>query len=104
MFLHHAVIGYPLNGLQVDHIDGNGLNNRRENLRIVTHRQNHQNKKCHRAGGKKSSRFLGVRLHKASGLWQTRIWINGKELSLGYFHDEQKAGDAYQKALLKLKK
>lgn len=45
MFLHHAVIGFPLNGFVVDHIDNNPMNNRRSNLRLVSHRENLSNLK-----------------------------------------------------------
>jgi len=42
--LHHAIMGIPENGLVIDHINGNGLDNRKCNLRIVTNRENCQNK------------------------------------------------------------
>ena len=45
LYLHRLIMGLtPGDGLEVDHLNGNGLDNRRENLRVVTHAQNHQNK------------------------------------------------------------
>ena len=42
--LHHMIVGYPINGLVVDHVDRNPLNNKRDNLRIVSQSQNMYNK------------------------------------------------------------
>lgn len=101
VFLHHAVIGYPLNGLVVDHKNGNSLDNRRENLRIVTQRENTQNQKCHR-NGQKSSRFIGVYWDKSRSKWNSMIRINGKRKCLGRFDDEINAANAYQKEINQL--
>ena len=92
--LHHVVIGYPLNNNEIDHIDGDGLNNQRSNLRIVTHRKNQQNTHNHRNG-----RLAGAHYFKPDKTWRARIWIDGKLKVLGYFKTEQDAHAAYLNAL-----
>jgi hypothetical protein len=100
--MHHCVIGQPLNGKDVDHINGNTLDNRMVNLRIVTHRQNMQNKRCHR-NGKKSSRFVGVYWDKINWKWVAELKDCGQRLLFKRFDEEEKASEAYQEALAKLK-
>lgn len=95
--LHHIVIGKPTKRLEVDHIDGNGLNNQRSNLRIVTRRVNDQNRIEHRKG-----KLVGAIFHKYSGKWQARIKIDGKRKSLGYFKTEQEAHKAYVEVMERL--
>ena len=78
----------------IDHIDINPLNNKIENLRIVNQSQNCRNrnkqKNC-------SSIYKGVSWHKTHNKWMTQIRINGKIKTLGYFINEDEAGEAYQK-------
>jgi len=93
--LQHVVMGKPPKGFDVDHIDGNGLNNQRSNLRIVTHRGNGQNLKIHR-GGKLSGCTLRKELK--SKPWQAKIQIDGITKSLGYFSTEQEAHERYLEA------
>lgn len=92
LFLHHAVVGRPLKGLVVDHINGNGLDNRLSNLRIVTRRENTHNQKRHREKGK----IVGACWDKSKKRWVSCIRINGKQKFLGRFKTEKEAGDAYQ--------
>ena len=94
IWMHHLVIGKPTKGMMIDHIDGNGLNNQRSNLRIVTNRQNLQNMKNHRNG-----KLSGCYYNKNNNKWQAQIRINGKIKYLGYYNTEQEAHDAYLKAL-----
>ena len=89
VYLHHWIIGFPLNNQEVDHIDGNGLNNTRENLRIVSHTVNSQNQ--HQP---KSSRVLGVIWDAARKQWQVRL----KSIFHGRFQTEKEAA-AYSKFL-----
>lgn len=97
-FLHHYIVGYPLNNNEVDHMDGDGLNNQRDNLRIGSHRKNGQNRKEHR-NGSKTSKYVGVSWNKARNKWLVMTQINGKMLYLGYFNDEEEANLAYQSAV-----
>lgn len=91
----HRVIMNPEPGYQVDHINGNGLDNRRVNLRICTPRQN----SCNVAPQPgKSSRFKGVGWCKRSKKWRARIRDNGKFKELGEYTDEMDAARAYDKA------
>lgn len=99
--MHHCVIGHPLNNMKIDHIDGNGLNNQRSNLRIVDHRGNNQNQKVHREG-----HLLGtylVRDVRRNNPWRARIYINGKSKFLGFYETEQLAHEAYLEAFKALK-
>lgn len=92
-------IGYKLE--HVDHIDHNGLNNTRENIRPCTSQEN----KCNRTKQKNNtSGFKGVSWHKASGKWETRIGMNGKTKYLGLFDDPKDAAEAYKQAARKLHK
>ena len=80
---------------RIDHRNGNGLDNRRENLRPCTVRQNTRNQRPHTNS---SSRFLGVCWHKRDGVWQAAIKPDGKNIHLGSFRSETDAARAYDVA------
>jgi hypothetical protein len=92
VYMHHCVVGRPLNGQEVDHISGDRLDNQQINLRIVTRRQNAQNYPIHRSG-----RLPGATLKKGnlSKPWQAQITIDDKKKHLGYFKTELEAHQAY---------
>lgn len=92
--IHQAILGRPLNGKVIDHIDGDTLNNQRKNLRIVTNREN-LSKRRERLQGKTSSRYVGVGWHKRDQKWFAQIYIQGRKKFLGYFLNEESARDAY---------
>ena len=71
---------------QCDHINGDGLDNRRGNLRVSTYAQNNRN--CRRHVRNPSSRYLGVSWDKIHENWKTSITINGKQISIGYYETE----------------
>lgn len=91
--MHRLIINAPY-GKQVDHINGNGLDNRKENLRLVDNNQNQWNR--HNISGK--SKYKGVHWNKANKKWHSQIRVYGKRLHLGYFKDEIEAARAYDKA------
>ncbi len=84
---------------QLDHTNGNRLDNRLVNLRIVTPRQNSQNRTTHRAG-----RLVGCSYHKQRRLWRAYITVRRKQRSLGYYETEQEAHEAYLCALQNITK
>jgi hypothetical protein len=92
--LHRFVMG-ARRGDIVDHINGDTLDNRRDNLRFVTPRQSAQNRGPH--AGSLSS-FVGVTLHRATGRWQAQICSGGVCRYLGLFNDEREAALAYDAA------
>ena len=74
---------------EIDHINGNGMDNRIENLREVTHQQNNHN---HRVPPKHNTTgFLGVSYYKAGKKYSAHININGKKKHLGYFSNPEDA-------------
>lgn len=75
---------------KADHIDGNKLNNRRSNLRIVTVAQNSQNMAAHSDA---RSRYRGVDWFAPHKKWRARVCISGKVHDLGYFDDELVAAE-----------
>lgn len=78
----------------VDHINGDGLLNTRDNLRVVSHRQNTQNR-FH----KKKSKYPGVSKRADIKKWNAYIRLNGKQIHLGYYNTEKEAFEAYKKAV-----
>ena len=95
----HRLIMLPPPGLVTDHINRNGLDNRRCNLRIATHSQNNANKAPMR--GKTASVYKGVS-KTPYGKWQAMTRTKGKELYLGTFESEIDAAKAYDKKVFEL--
>jgi hypothetical protein len=91
----HRDVMQPPAGYEVDHINGDKLDNRRSNLRICTRAQNAANRV--RASHNNASMFKGVgRLR--SGNWRARITVNGQLRNLGTFDTEIEAAIAYDRA------
>jgi hypothetical protein len=83
--LLHRLILSPKAHEVVDHINGNGLDNRRENLRAVTQKENQQNRRV------TTGRAKGVHFRESRGYWIARITVNGKIIHLGNFVLEEDA-------------
>lgn len=88
----HRELMKPEIGEMVDHIDGNGLNNQRQNLRICTNSQNQFNSKKQ---SNNTSGFKGVSWHKGNRKWKVAMVVRGKRISIGYFSEKEKAAAAY---------
>ncbi len=91
VLMHRMLTGWG----RTDHQDGNGLNNRRLNLRPATAVQNNGNRKPTRCA---RSKFKGVYWETAAGRWRARIGVEGRIVSLGCFPSEKEAALAYDKA------
>ena len=89
--MHRAIAGAEEMQI-VDHIDGNGLNNRRANVRIASVSQNCMNRK---RAKNNTAKFKGVTYHAKDQKWWARIMANGRRVSLGYFETAAEAGAAY---------
>ena len=81
-YLHHLLLGNH-KGLEIDHIDGDRLNNRRSNLRICTHQQNQCNQPLQRNN---TSGVAGVRYYRPRHKFVARIKVSQYDLHLGYYH------------------
>jgi len=79
---------------QIDHININPLDNRIENLRVLTHSQNNRNQKKRKNC---SSQYKGVNWNKQNNKWKAQININGKVKYLGLFTNEEEAAETYKK-------
>ena len=75
-------------GLEIDHINRQRGDNRLDNLRLVTHQENHFNR----------SKTKGYAWHKVKGKWIASIRVNGKKKHLGYYDNEQDARQSYLSA------
>ena len=93
--IYQLVNNVVLGVKEVDHIDGDGLNNRPGNLRMATDVQNAQNRKC-----PSNNKLLikGVQAELYCAKYRARIWINGKRIHLGMYKTPEEAHAAYAKA------
>lgn len=88
---------------EVDHINGNGLDNRRCNLRPCTHSQNQANGVKYKTYNhqKTTSKYKGVSWRKDCSKWHARIRYQKKLIHLGHFNDEIRAAEVYDEAAKK---
>lgn len=98
--MHRLLMGNP-SGYDIDHIDGNGLNNHRSNLRIATRAQNMQNAGVN---SKNTSGYKGVVWVKAKCRWDVLIRVNGKRIRLGSSSNKDEAARIYNQGALKYHK
>lgn len=96
ILMHRLILGAPAGSL-VDHRDGNGLNNRRSNIRLCDHRENGLNRGPNRES---ASQYKGVWCRK--NRWKAAIQISGKTIHLGTFATEEDAARAYDAKALEL--
>lgn len=115
--LHREIMEITDPKILIDHIDGDGLNNMKSNLRICTHSENKKNRR--NKSTKNSSMYLGVSLKttkykyktkngeekiSVSKRWEARIQHNKKQISIGLFNTEEEAAIAYNNEAVKLHK
>lgn len=91
IFMHREILGEP-SGLEVDHINGDRLDNRRGNLRACSHAQNQKNMTRPRNN---TSGFKGVSFRKDTNKWQVRICIDKKQTHIGCFDSARRAALVY---------
>jgi hypothetical protein len=96
--LIHRIIMKPPIGIEIDHIDGNRLNNQKSNLRFATSSQNKMNR-----GARKDNKsgYKGVSWHKQRNKWTARIMVDGRYQHLGLFEDIADAIKKYNEYALK---
>ena len=95
--MHRFILCLTDPKIEVDHIDGDGLNNTRNNLRIATRTQNLANQQKRE---NTSSKFKGVSLDRRRNKWQSNIRMNGKRKWLGQFNNELDAAKCYNVAAI----
>lgn len=94
--LMHRVLLNPPSGQEIDHQNGNRLDNRRSNLRLCTSQQNKANS-ARRSDN--TSGFRGVYANKRYGKpWLAKINVGGRQIHLGAFSDKIEAAEAYARA------
>jgi hypothetical protein len=98
--MHRVILGLPPSRIpEVDHKDGNGINNRRSNLRLATHSQNMVHSKMRKDN---KSGLRGVSFDKEKNLWRCCISINDRTEFIGRFRDPVEAAKAFDKRALEL--
>lgn len=92
--LHRVILNAP-EGMEVDHINGDGLDNRRRNLRLASRSENARNRGATAAN---TSGFKGVDYFKPTEKYRAYITVHGKRSYLGYFDTAEEAHAAYAEA------
>lgn len=96
--MHRQILDAP-DGLQVDHINGDTLDNRRRNLRLVTSAQNHWNQAPVRGI---TSKYKGVSWDKPRHKWTAHITCHYEQKNIGRFCSEEEAARAYDQEARRL--
>ena len=96
--MHQKIIEVP-QGMVVDHINHDGMDNRGANLRAATYSENMYHRK--KRSGAKQSKYKGIYWRKKNRKWQALITFERKRINLGYFRDEIEAAKAYDRAAKK---
>lgn len=96
VYMHREILGNPES--ETDHINNDGLDNRRSNLRLASRSENNRNRGLQKSN---TSGYKGVVWHNQMKKWWARIQVDGKYLSLGLFKDKKEAADAYTAAALR---
>lgn len=98
--MHRHVLGLTNPEIKGDHIDGDGLNNQRDNLRSATHLQNNFNRK---PLANASSKYLGVHWHDITKKWKAEISVGNRNIYLGVYKTQYQAAFAYNYAAKSLR-
>ena len=96
--LHRIIMNAP-DGLVVDHINGDRLDNRKQNLRVCSQSQNSMNRSV---ATNNSCGYKGVYFHKGKQKWYAHITCNGKQKHIGAFSAPEDAARAYNQRALEL--
>ena len=97
VWMHRQILGLEMFNKKVaDHIDGNGLNNQRLNLRKCTKQQNNFNRKK----GLGRYRYKGIAWNSKYKKWEACLNKSGKCIFLGFFDSENEAGGAYNRGAI----
>lgn len=102
--LMHRMIMNPPEEMLIDHIDGDGLNNRRSNLRVCTHQQNMANQRLlsRNTSGYKGVYYGGKPSGNSKRPWCAKISDNNKSMHLGRYESREEAAQAYDSKALEL--
>jgi hypothetical protein len=99
--MHRQLMGIPTGDRTIiDHINGNGLDNRLSNLRKVTASENQLNR-AKKKKSKKTTKFIGVVFRLTENSWLARIHVNNKFRKIGYFDNDVMAARAYDREVIK---
>jgi len=88
LYMHREILNTDQ---EVDHINGNTLDNRKENLRVADRTQQSQNTSSRKNS---TSKYVGVHIHKLTGKWRAQIKVDNKVKSLGLFSSQEEAFNA----------
>lgn len=94
VLMHREILSACV-GTQVDHTNGDKLDNRRINIRLCSASQNQSNRGVQ---NNNTSGYKGVSWHKQNGLWDVLIWVNKQRIRVGLFKDKLEAAMAYNRA------
>ena len=95
IYMHREILNAP-DGLHVDHVNGDPLDNRKRNLRLATSAQNAWNRDKYKNN---TTGYKGVTRDKGRGKLRAQITVHGKHIHLGWFDDPHEAALAYDRAV-----